>query len=92
MVSPTEFAAQGLGLRAPDRHAPAVYLASIWRSHRSCRAIDPSFDVSDPAVVFDRVAQQQSCRTSMHRQREQRGFFAEPVLWDVGCIGEQWLV
>lgn len=37
----------GLGLRASCRHAPAAYLASRWQSHNICRAIDPSFDVSD---------------------------------------------
>ena len=39
----------GLGIRAPDQHAAAAYLASVSASQELCERIDPGFDVADSA-------------------------------------------
>ena len=39
----------GAGIRAPDRHAAAAYLASAIASRELCMSIDPAFDINDSA-------------------------------------------
>ena len=42
----------GIGLRDPERHAPAAYASSVWSCQNLCKRIDPGFDLSTDGGLF----------------------------------------